>query len=183
MHIGLFIPSYIDAFFPKVGIATLVSADGSCLMYEQGCAERIVVPIKFIDMAQNFERSCGVNGKACCCSSHLPASHGPAAPPSIAASITQPKMLPFPLPGHARRPHCQFEREHPFDLWRGRIGSSHRGVAGSRGGKLPPSSGTPSRSPRSRWRLSPVANRRRLYGRVRDAERRQFPADRKSLFN
>jgi hypothetical protein len=44
-----------------------------------------------LDMAQNFERSCGVNGKACRCSSHLPASHGPAAPPNIAPSITQPK--------------------------------------------------------------------------------------------
>jgi Fe-S oxidoreductase len=114
MRIGLFIPCYIDAFFPEVGIATLellerfghdvdyprdqtccsqparpdeccgfggtfsvfeevvstkmgydkvsdhaqagaeyiVSADSSCLMNQQGCAERIGVPMKFIHIAQ-----------------------------------------------------------------------------------------------------------------------------------
>src|SRR6266403_1698218 len=118
MKIGLFIPCYIDAFFPEVGIATLellerfghdvdyprdqtccgqpmansgfnaecsgfggtfsvfeevvstkmgydkvsdharagaeyiVSADSSCLMHQQGCAERIGVPMKFIHIAQ-----------------------------------------------------------------------------------------------------------------------------------
>jgi L-lactate dehydrogenase complex protein LldE len=29
-----------------------VSADSSCLMHQQGCAERIGVPIKFIHIAQ-----------------------------------------------------------------------------------------------------------------------------------
>jgi Fe-S oxidoreductase len=108
MHIGPFIPCFIDAFFPEVGIATLellerfghevvyphdqtccgqpmadsrfnveaadtealfvrnfsgfdyvvalsgsiVSADSSCLMHQQRCAERISVPIKFIHIAQ-----------------------------------------------------------------------------------------------------------------------------------
>jgi L-lactate dehydrogenase complex protein LldE len=35
-----------------VGAEYIVSADSSCLMHQQGCAERIGVPLKFIHIAQ-----------------------------------------------------------------------------------------------------------------------------------
>ena len=36
----------------RAGAEYIVSADSSCLMHQQGCAERIGVPIKFIHIAQ-----------------------------------------------------------------------------------------------------------------------------------
>ena len=36
----------------RVGAEYIVSADSSCLMHQQGCAERVGVPIKFIHIAQ-----------------------------------------------------------------------------------------------------------------------------------
>jgi L-lactate dehydrogenase complex protein LldE len=36
----------------RAGAEYIVSADTSCLMHQQGCAERIGVPIKFIHIAQ-----------------------------------------------------------------------------------------------------------------------------------
>jgi L-lactate dehydrogenase complex protein LldE len=33
MRIGLFVPCFIDAFFPEVGIATLVAPEGSCVHF------------------------------------------------------------------------------------------------------------------------------------------------------
>src|SRR6267143_2009007 len=36
----------------QAGAEYIVSADSSCLMHQQGCAERIGVPIKFIHIAQ-----------------------------------------------------------------------------------------------------------------------------------
>ena len=35
-----------------VGAEYIVSADSSCLLHQQGCAERIGVPIKFFHFAQ-----------------------------------------------------------------------------------------------------------------------------------
>jgi L-lactate dehydrogenase complex protein LldE len=34
------------------GAEYIVSSDSSCLMHQQGCAERIGIPIKFIHIAQ-----------------------------------------------------------------------------------------------------------------------------------
>jgi L-lactate dehydrogenase complex protein LldE len=36
----------------QAGAEYIVSADSSCLMHQQGCAERIGVPMKFIHIAQ-----------------------------------------------------------------------------------------------------------------------------------
>jgi L-lactate dehydrogenase complex protein LldE len=36
----------------QAGAEYIVSADSSCLMHQQGCAERIGVPMKFIHVAQ-----------------------------------------------------------------------------------------------------------------------------------
>jgi L-lactate dehydrogenase complex protein LldE len=36
----------------QAGAEYIVSADTSCLMHQQGCAERIGVPLKFIHIAQ-----------------------------------------------------------------------------------------------------------------------------------
>ena len=66
MRIGLFIPCYIDAFFPEVGAATLklfepfghevvYPRDQTCYrLYQQGCAERTGVPIKLIHIARSL---------------------------------------------------------------------------------------------------------------------------------
>jgi hypothetical protein len=36
----------------RAGAEYIVSSDSSCLMHQQGCAERIGVPIKFIQIAE-----------------------------------------------------------------------------------------------------------------------------------
>jgi L-lactate dehydrogenase complex protein LldE len=36
----------------QAGAECIVSADSSCLMHQQGCAERIGVPMKFIHIAE-----------------------------------------------------------------------------------------------------------------------------------
>jgi L-lactate dehydrogenase complex protein LldE len=36
----------------RAGAEYIVSADTSCLMHQQGCAERIGLPVKFIHIAQ-----------------------------------------------------------------------------------------------------------------------------------
>jgi L-lactate dehydrogenase complex protein LldE len=36
----------------QAGAEYIVSADSSCMMHQQGCAERICVPMKFIHIAQ-----------------------------------------------------------------------------------------------------------------------------------
>lgn len=38
--------------FTRAGAEYIVSADTSCLMHQQGCAERIGLPVKFIHIAQ-----------------------------------------------------------------------------------------------------------------------------------
>jgi L-lactate dehydrogenase complex protein LldE len=40
------------ADFTRAGAEYIVSADTSCLMHQQGCAERIGLPVKFIHIAQ-----------------------------------------------------------------------------------------------------------------------------------
>ena len=44
-------PSY-DKVSDHARAEYIVSADSSCLMHQQGCAERIGVPVKFIHIAQ-----------------------------------------------------------------------------------------------------------------------------------